>query len=128
MYFSKEMIEKAASASSAEELLEMAAKEGIELSTADAETYFNFLTKGTQPLSDEELDQAAGGKGDNKPKFAIGQKVVYYPQRNVPCYGYVTDIKYSDFQKAWYYYCEFENGMKEYEPLESPSCGVKVVF
>ena len=65
MNFSKEMIEKAKTASSAEELIEMAKKEGVELSTADAEMYFSFL-KGSQPLSDEELEAVAGGKGQKE--------------------------------------------------------------
>ena len=83
MDFSKELIEKAKAASSAEELLEMAKKEGIELSAADAEMYFSFLTKGSQPLSDEELEMVAGGKGEKKkpqPKYQTGQLLwVGYP-------------------------------------------------
>ena len=61
MYFSNDLIEKAKIASSAEELLEMAAKEGIELSAADAEMYFSFM-KNNGPLSDEELESVTGGK------------------------------------------------------------------
>ena len=126
MNFTNELIEKARSASSAEELLDMAKKEGVELTAADAETYFSFLHN-NGPLSDEELDQVAGGKGEKKPRYAVGQRVVYYPQKNVPCYGYISSIKYSNYQKAWYYLCVFENGMRDEEPLEAPHCGVKVV-
>ena len=126
MNFTNELIEKARSASSAEELLDMAKKEGVELTAADAETYFSFLHN-NGPLSDEELDQVAGGKGEKKPRYAVGQRVVYYPQKNVPCYGYIDSISYSDFQKAWYYLCFFEDGLRIKEPLESPYCAVKVV-
>ena len=83
MNFSNELIEKAKAASSAEELLEMAKKEDIELSAADAEMYFSFLAKGSQPLSDEELKLVSGGKGEAKkpkPKYYTGQKLwVGYP-------------------------------------------------
>ena len=83
MNFSNELIEKAKTASSAAELLEMAKDNGIELSAAEAETFFSFL-KDNGRLSDEELNQVAGGKGDKPdPKYRIGQRLwVYFPECN----------------------------------------------
>ena len=64
MNFSKEIIEKAKTASSAEELFAMAKELGFELPAEDAEKYFCFMN-GKGVLSDEELEQVAGGKGAN---------------------------------------------------------------
>lgn len=73
MNFTNEMIAKAGKAASAEELIEMAKAEGVELTAEEAEQYFKFL-HGSRELTDEELDQVAGGKGDDpKPKFTVGQ-------------------------------------------------------
>ena len=60
MNFTREMIEKARSASSAEELLEMARAEGIEITEAEAAQYYDFLHT-SRELTDEELSQVAGG-------------------------------------------------------------------
>ena len=78
MNFTNEMIKKAETASSAGELLKLAEEEGIELSAADAEMYFSFLAKKNEPLSDEELEQVSGGKGEKPtptPKYRLGQTV-----------------------------------------------------
>ena len=61
MIFSRELMERAKTAASVEELLQMAAAENIELSREDAETCYSFLA-GSGPLSDEALEQVAGGK------------------------------------------------------------------
>lgn len=76
MKFTKEMIEKATSAKSAEELAEMAKAEGVELTTEEAEKYFAELSK-TGELSDEELDNVSGG-GCFGPdyKYEIGDWVI----------------------------------------------------
>ena len=60
MEFNKEMMEKAKSAKSAEELLAMAKAEGVELTAEDAEKYFAQLHKSGE-LADEELDNVSGG-------------------------------------------------------------------
>ena len=64
MNYSAEMIRKARTAASAEELLAMAKAEGIELAAEEAGRYFEFLHS-SKELSDEELEQVAGGKGDD---------------------------------------------------------------
>ena len=56
-------LEKARTANSAEELLEMAKVEHIELTAEEAEKALAGLHK-TGELSDEELDNVSGGCGD----------------------------------------------------------------
>ena len=77
MQFSEEMIEKAKAAASAEELLGLAAKEGIELTPEDAEKYFAFLS-GNCELADDDLAAVSGGKGKPDPKYYVGQKLWRY--------------------------------------------------
>ena len=60
MKYSKELIEKAKTAKTAEELLAMAKAENSELSAEEAEKSFAELNK-TGELSDEELNNVAGG-------------------------------------------------------------------
>ena len=77
MKFSKELIEKAKTAKSAEELLAMAKAEGFELPEGEAKTVFSKLNK-TGELSDEELDNVAGGCGGEEitePKYKEGDLV-----------------------------------------------------
>lgn len=65
MQFSKELIEKAKTAKSAEELLAMAKAENIELTEEEAAKAFAELNKSGE-LSDEELDNVAGGCGSGR--------------------------------------------------------------
>ena len=65
MKLAKELIEKAKTANTAEELLAMAKAENIELSAEGAEKAFAELNK-TGELSDEELDNVSGGCDDIK--------------------------------------------------------------
>ena len=79
MKISKELLEKAKTAKSAEELLEMAKTEKIELTAEEAAKAFAELNK-TGELSDEELDNVAGGgcgdsnKSGDTPKYSVGQR------------------------------------------------------
>lgn len=75
MKFSKELIEKAKTAKSAEELLAMSKVEGFELPEGEAKTVFSKLNK-TGELSDEELNNVSGGCGSgDEPLFTVGQWV-----------------------------------------------------
>ena len=75
MKFSKELIEKAKTAKSAEELLAMAKAEGFELPEGEAKTVFSKLNK-TGELSDEELNNVSGGCGSgDEPLFTVGRWV-----------------------------------------------------
>ena len=58
----KELLEKAKAAKSAKELLELARANSVELTEAEAESYFSQLHQSGE-LSDEELDNVAGGGG-----------------------------------------------------------------
>ena len=60
MNISKELLEKAKTAKSAEELIAMAKAENIEMTAEEAAKYFAELHK-TGELSDEELDNVSGG-------------------------------------------------------------------
>ena len=60
MNVSKELLKKAKTAKSAEELLELAKAENIELSAEQAAKAFAELHKAGE-LSDEELDNVSGG-------------------------------------------------------------------
>ena len=72
MNISKELFEKAKQAKTAEELLEMAKAENIELSAEQAAKAFAELNKAGE-LSDEELDNVSGGCGSgDEPLFAVG--------------------------------------------------------
>ena len=75
MQFSKELIEKAKTAKTAEELLAMAKAENIEMTAEEAAKYFAELHK-TGELSDEELNNVSGGCGSgDEPLFTVGQWV-----------------------------------------------------
>ena len=75
MNISKELIEKAKTAKTAEELLEMAKEESIEMSAEQASEYFATIHASGE-LSDEELDNVSGGCGSgDEPLFTVGQWV-----------------------------------------------------
>ena len=76
MNFTAELIEKAKQAKRVEELQELAKAENIELSAEEAIKAFAELHK-TGELSDEELDNVAGGGcgSGEVPKFEVGQTV-----------------------------------------------------
>ncbi|PWM49198.1 MAG: hypothetical protein DBX39_05305 [Bacillota bacterium] len=61
----KELLEQAKEAKSAEELMSLAKENGMELTKEEAEAYFAQLNKSGE-LSDEELDNVAGGGCHNK--------------------------------------------------------------
>ena len=75
MNISKELLEKAKTAKSAEELLELAKAENIELTAEQAKEYFATIHASGE-LSDEELDNVAGGCGGPNYKYDIGDSVL----------------------------------------------------
>lgn len=86
MNVSKELLEKAKAAKSAEELLALAKAEKVELTEEEAAKAFAELNK-TGEISDEELDNVAGGCGDpetpGEPKFNVGDQVYYLDTKPV---------------------------------------------
>ena len=74
-----EMIEKAKAAKSAEELLELAKENNVEMTADEAATYFAQLNPKSGELDDDDLDAVAGGGGCGEkptPKFAVGDHVI----------------------------------------------------
>ena len=98
MKLSKELLEKAKTATSVEELLEKASAEGVELSAGQAAKAFSELHKMGE-LSDEELDNVSGGgckdSGDT-PKFSVGQNVYEYANRG----SYPVTVTYVSSEKT----------------------------
>ena len=86
MNVSKELLEKAKQAKTAEELLAIAKAEKVELTAEEAAQAFAELNK-TGEISDEELDNVAGGCGDpetpGEPKFNVGDQVYYLDTKPV---------------------------------------------
>ena len=81
MNISKELLEKAKTAKTAEELIEMAKAENIELSAEQAAKALAQLNRNGE-LSDEELDNVAGGcagpyQSGDTPLFNSGDRVKY---------------------------------------------------
>ena len=67
--FTEEMIEQAKAAKSAEELIEIAKASGVEMNSDEAATYFAQLGPTSGELSDDDLDNVAGGGcGDSAPE------------------------------------------------------------
>ena len=65
MELNKELLEKAKAAETAEQLLEIAKAEGVEMTAEDAEKAFARLHK-SGVLADEELDNVSGGGCNSK--------------------------------------------------------------
>lgn len=80
MNITKELLEKAKTAKTAEELLELAKAENIELTEEQAKEYFATIHASGE-LSDEELDNVAGGCGGPDYKYDIGDSVLIYGMR-----------------------------------------------
>ena len=59
--FTPELVEKAKAAASAEQLLEIAKAAGVEMTPAEAATYFAQLNPKSGELDDDDLDNVAGG-------------------------------------------------------------------
>ena len=100
MQFSKELIEKAKTAKSAEELIEMAKEENIELTVEQAAKAFAELNK-TGELSDEELDNVAGGcagpyQSGDTPLFNSGDRVKY---RKKIRYANCGDFGFNEYEE-----------------------------
>ena len=72
-----EMIEKAKAAKSAEELLELAKANNIDMTADEAATYLAQLSPKCGELDADDLDNVSGGCGTQyTPKFAVGDHVL----------------------------------------------------
>ena len=61
MEMNKELLAKAKSAKSPEELIGIAKENGMELTEESAKAYFELLSPKTGEIADEELENVAGG-------------------------------------------------------------------
>ena len=68
-----ELIEKAKTATSAEELLELAKAAGVEMTAAEAATYFTQLNPKSGELDDDDLDNVAGGACANSSDESLSE-------------------------------------------------------
>lgn len=81
MEINKELIEQAKKAASVDEIKTIAKENDLEISDEEAKTVFErFHTSGE--ISDEELDNVAGGKcvpesSGMTPKYKVGDEVIY---------------------------------------------------
>ena len=91
MNISKELLEKAKMAKTAKELLAMEKAENIELTEEQAAKAFAELNKMGE-LSDEELDNVAGGGGGRPPKFSRNDRVSHKGSDGKAVYGTVVLI------------------------------------
>ena len=114
MKISKELLEKAKTAKSAEELLAMAKAENIELTEEEAAQAFAKMNKNGE-LSDEELDNVSGGCGgypssgaceaESKVEFCynIGDRV-YVKGMEFPTMGLATILDRRAGMNGGYWY------------------------
>ena len=108
-----ELIAKAKLAKSAEELIALAKENGAEITAEEANTYFAKINKSGE-LSDDELDQVAGGCGEDERKYWKDYPIyerwetcehysdLYNGKGNGTCdtcryYGYIGD----EFNTGW---------------------------
>lgn len=102
----KELIEKARAAKTPEELMTLAKENGTELTEAEAVSYFAQLHPKTGELSDEELDNVAGGgcyANDGALLTTIGYRCKLYeaaPDRAFGVKGTCHRCKYWDIENA----------------------------
>ena len=71
-----EIIEKAKAAGSAEELLEIAKANNIEMTADEAKTYFAQLSPKSGEISDDDLDNVAGGACERVDESPLLGKIV----------------------------------------------------
>ena len=86
----KELIAKAKEAKTPEELMALAKEKGVEMTAEKAQVYFDQLHPKTGELSDEELDNVAGGgcyANDGYLLTTIVHKCKYYEETEKNPYG-----------------------------------------
>ena len=100
-----EMIEKAKTAKSAEELLALAKENNVEMTADEAKTYFAQLGPKSGELDDDDLDAVAGGACTNSTSdIVVGSKVRVINGYKCPkCGGTVGYIVAGEFQDCRVY-------------------------
>ncbi len=109
MKLTNEMMEKAKAADSPKALLQLAKENGVEISEAEANEYFNLLRPRDGAVSDEELENVTGsGCGGSSeprpaPRYKIGSIVGAY-RYGVLSEGQITARKY--VEGFWFYWID----------------------
>ena len=124
MNISKELLEKAKTAKTAEELLEMAKAENIELSAEQAAKALAQLNRNGE-LSDEELDNVAGGGGGRPPKFSRNDRVSHKGSDGKAVYGTVVRIGQEKYYYVYYVVDDGETTEKAYDASELTLVGME---
>lgn len=124
MDLSKELLEKEKRAKSAEELIEMAKAENIELSAEQAAKALAQLNRNGE-LSDEELDNVAGGFGGRTPKFSVNDRVSHKGSDGKEVYGTVVRIGQEKYYYVYYVVDDGETTEKAYDASELTLVGVE---
>lgn len=115
MEMNKELIAKAMEAKSPEELMALSKENGMEMTEETANTYWGQLHPKSGELSDDELDNVAGGScyaDDGYLKTTIGHRCKYY-----------EDYEKSDFGiRGTCCRCKYwdHDGSSGYETLGAP--------
>ena len=117
MNFAEEQINKAKTVKSAEELLELAKANGVELTEEQAKAYFVELHREGE-LTDEELSTIAGGKGEPESLYHINDYVEYAGIMGSVNVWLVKDMSYNWNENRWYYNLE-HNGFKAFVAEDS---------
>ena len=76
MELNKELLAKAKNAKTPEELIALANENGMEMTEESAEAYYNLLHPQNGEVSDDELDNVAGGGCHNGGKLVVS--VMHY--------------------------------------------------
>lgn len=108
MEMNKELLAKAKTAKSPEELLALADENGINLTEEKAKEYFRQLCTQSDEISDDELDNVSGGCGGGderpQPRYAVGQTVACYYYFGIGTMlgsGIIRDLKFE--RNQWFY-------------------------
>ena len=124
MNISKELLEKAKTAKSAEELLELAKAENVELTEEEAAKAFEELNRNGE-ISDEELDNVAGGGcGGKTPKFSVNDRVSHKGNGGKEVYGTVVRIGEEKYYYVYYVVDDGETAENAYDASELTLVGV----
>lgn len=123
MNISKELLEKAKTVKTAEELLALAKNEGIELTAEQAAKVFAELNK-TGELSDEELDNVTGGCGGRTPKFSVNDRVSHKGSDGKEVCGTVVRVGEEKYYYVYYVVDDGEAAENAYDASELTLVGV----
>ncbi len=101
MELNTELLEKAKEAKSTEELLSLAKENGIEMTDEEGAAYFAQMKKNGE-LSDEELDNVAGGGCHNKDGRLIVSEFYHCEHAVFTKISYQSCVtcKYSSYEKG----------------------------